>query len=243
MSECKNHGITQRRETWKRLRERAQVFIQVKDGVVHIVGFTCQQCGACCRDEITTQWITINSEDVARWENEKRLDILKYVNGQWYCPSCRENRFGPWNEHRLCERCNRNTISKEDIELRFADRCSFLRKIANRDRYRCTIQKTKPSTCRKFPQGDSKCSKCGVPFHLPTEAETIETCPNCGERVSQGIHWWAFEKCPAMMKVLQEAKRRKRRLKTKKRFPDSFDPMKQFTTMGRKRAGSTQRKG
>jgi len=219
MSERKNHGITPRQEKWESLRERAQVFIQVKDEVVHIVGFTCQQCGACCGDEITTQWITINSEDVVRWENERRLDILKYVSGQWYCPSCGENWFGPWSEYGLCKRCNQKTISKEDIELRFADRCPFLRKIASRDRYRCTIQKTKPSTCLKFPQGDSKCSKCGVPFHLPTEAETIETCPNCGERVSQGIHWWAFEKCPAMMKILQEAKRRKRRLKTKKRLP------------------------
>jgi Fe-S-cluster containining protein len=216
MSERENREITRRQEKWERLRERAGVFIGVEDGVAHIVGFTCEQCGACCRDEIATEWIEINSEDVARWENEERFDILEYVGGQWYCPGCGENWFGPWSQYRLCERCNRKTISKEGVELRFDERCPFLRKMANRDRYRCTIQKTKPSTCRKFPQGDSKCSKCGMPFHLPAEEETIEKCPNCGERVSQGIHWWAFEKCPAMMKVLQEAKRRKRSLKGKK---------------------------
>lgn len=42
------------------------------------VGFTCRQCGHCCLD-LNAFASCASEEDVRRWEQEGRVDILEWV--------------------------------------------------------------------------------------------------------------------------------------------------------------------
>jgi Fe-S-cluster containining protein len=89
-----------------------------------------------------------NEEDISRWENEGRFDILWWVS---ILPifDIGEERFADlWI----------NPETGED-----ANRCPFLRKVRNQNKYRCLIQDTKPEYCRQYPQDEEFAGKSGCP--------------------------------------------------------------------------------
>jgi Fe-S-cluster containining protein len=44
-----------------------------------------------------------------------------------------------------------------------ANRCPFLRKVRNENKYRCLIQDTKPEYCRQYPEDEEFARKTGCP--------------------------------------------------------------------------------
>jgi len=94
-----------------------------------MAGLKCLQCGQCCMEAQNLLFAT--KEDVERWENESRKDILRFVkpeykNGKivvadiWIDPKTGMNFFI----------------------------CPWLRKKGSRRT--CSIHKTKPKICRDY---------------------------------------------------------------------------------------------
>lgn len=97
----------------------------------------CTQCGRCCTNPSFMGTMQASPEDVKRWKREKRSDILAwaYILG----PTAHKRGFGfadLWIN------------PKTDIE---AERCPFVRKMPNRDVYKCMIYETRPQACRDYP--------------------------------------------------------------------------------------------
>jgi Fe-S-cluster containining protein len=96
--------------------------------------FKCLQCGHCCLNLAICTTGKATPEDIARWENEKRYDILRGVSIFHY------GEEGNWGDLWI------NPDTGED-----ANRCPFLRKIRNQNKYKYLIQDTKPEVCRQYP--------------------------------------------------------------------------------------------
>lgn len=135
-----------------------------------LVGFKCQQCGKCC------EWggpsLSASKDDVERWEEEGREDILQYIDyiSVKECPKCGKS---PQSEKENCDTCG----IKLELKVISADlwfdpvtgeelqKCPFLRKVRNKNEFQCRIHDTKPGTCKDFPIIIStKCKKCGLNF-------------------------------------------------------------------------------
>lgn len=97
-------------------------------------GFTCTQCGHCCLN-LGAHNADCEVEDLKRWVQEKREDILSYVevirNAEGLIVA-----IDIW-------------ISPRTGEM--VTRCPWLRKIPKQDKYRCLIHDTKPKMCREYP--------------------------------------------------------------------------------------------
>jgi Fe-S-cluster containining protein len=109
---------------------------------------TCDQCGLCCLYYRGTNWA--HKEDLVRWFDEGRKDILQYVGIS--TPAG--------------ERVTADTLRREDLARienisgwvepgtgRELHPCPFLEKVGT-NLYRCAIHATKPLTCRKFIHQD-----------------------------------------------------------------------------------------
>ncbi|MCK9377003.1 MAG: hypothetical protein M0P73_12710 [Syntrophobacterales bacterium] len=86
-----------------------------------------------------------NEEDISRWESEGRYDILRWVSIFDYGKEGRAGDF-LWI----------NPKTGED-----ANRCPFLRKVRNQNKYKCLIQDTKPEFCRQYPEDQEFALKTG----------------------------------------------------------------------------------
>ena len=97
--------------------------------------FQCTQCGHCCLKLHDAYCTSVDIEQVQRWRNEDRWDILDrveimMVDGKelfadiWFSPTTGEETA----------------------------RCPWLRKLPNKDIYKCTIHESKPPHCRNFPK-------------------------------------------------------------------------------------------
>lgn len=108
----------------------------------------CDQCGVCCRHYTGTNWA--RPEDMLRWYDEGRQDILRFV-------SLRTMGTGKMDASRL---------SREDLASlpplhgwtdpdtgRELQTCPFLLR-AEDGKYYCRIHPTKPLTCRNFEHED-----------------------------------------------------------------------------------------
>lgn len=89
----------------------------------------CKQCGHCCLN-LGAYQACASVEDIARWEENGRDDILEWVN-----------EVGPgiydiWISPRTGDDVNR---------------CPWLRKLPRENKYICRIQAMKPEICRVFP--------------------------------------------------------------------------------------------
>jgi len=96
--------------------------------------FRCIQCGHCCL-ELDAHNTSAQEEDVVRWKKEGRWDILEYVvaGDLWISP-----------------RTNRDV-----------NRCPWLRKLPNKNRYICRIHDTKPKHCREYPKSKKHALQTG----------------------------------------------------------------------------------
>jgi len=106
--------------------------------------FQCRQCGHCCQSLDYRYEVT--AEDVARWQELGRTDILAWVGvfkGQnqepiyqlWVTPGTR----------------------------RLADACPFLKKDSSTKRWYCLIHDAKPAICRQYPVGRKHALMTGCP--------------------------------------------------------------------------------
>jgi len=97
--------------------------------------FQCLQCGHCCLDLYDAFCTTVNIEDINRWKDEDRWDILRWINIFEFDG---EEGFGDlWISPNTGEEVNR---------------CPWLRKLPLKDTYKCRIHEIKPSHCRNYPK-------------------------------------------------------------------------------------------
>ena len=93
--------------------------------------FECQRGGACCK---RFSWLTAYTEDIERWMDEGREDILQYADMYIYSiTGAADLWFHP----------------ETDEEL---SRCPFLRKVGDKGVHECEIYDTRPMMCRGFPR-------------------------------------------------------------------------------------------
>lgn len=93
----------------------------------------CTQCGRCCTNADFMGRMSASGSDVKRWRREGRADILQYA-------AIIGSPADPWADLWISPRTGND-----------AERCPFVRKIRNSDRYRCTIYETRPEACRNYP--------------------------------------------------------------------------------------------
>lgn len=91
----------------------------------------CQRCGKCCLADFCAY---VTAEDMERWRNEGRQDILAMI----------EHEQAVWMGDHL--------ISAEDG--RYLRGCPFL--VWEDDRCFCAIYMTRPRTCRDYQPGSSE---------------------------------------------------------------------------------------
>jgi Fe-S-cluster containining protein len=96
--------------------------------------FRCIQCGHCCL-ELDAYSTTAHEEDILKWQKEGRWDILEYVvaGDLWISP-------------------------RTDRDV---NRCPWLRKLPNKNRYICRIHDTKPKHCREYPKSKKHALRTG----------------------------------------------------------------------------------
>jgi Fe-S-cluster containining protein len=95
----------------------------------------CIRCGQCCLNSFLTY---VHEEDLQRWKNEKRDDILRFIDS--------EHAF--WAGDRLISNIDGHTINGCSFLVRYYDFCT------------CLIYDTRPAVCRKFEPGSSEfCSQ------------------------------------------------------------------------------------
>lgn len=112
----------------------------------HLVfgNFKCLRCGSCCNWEGTHAY----REDIQRWIEEERYDILSYVR----CPehnrdrrvSC-ANHLLHFDKQSLCENC----LGGDFVPIKMG-KCPFVVKVRNKPYYKCKIQDTKPVECSEY---------------------------------------------------------------------------------------------
>jgi len=91
--------------------------------IVAKINHTCKRCGDCCR----IHWGSFGAtyDDIFRWRNEGRTDILKHLG---------------------------TNIDDSNGEHPFiSNSCPFLRKNEEQNVYYCAINDTKPFHCRNYP--------------------------------------------------------------------------------------------
>ncbi len=93
-------------------------------------GFTCVRCGRCCQSY--TQTLLASREDIQRWRDQKRWDILRHVSLQ----EANGSLFGEiWMD----------PSTGKELPV-----CPFL-KPASRGRLAfCSIHATRPRVCRDY---------------------------------------------------------------------------------------------
>lgn len=95
----------------------------------------CQRCGKCCTGSLVST-LFATSYDIKRWKKEDRQDILKYVDDYDL-----DTNADKWS-------CIIWISPRTDRSL---TRCPFLRKVRNKDIYKCLIYETRPQACREYP--------------------------------------------------------------------------------------------
>lgn len=97
--------------------------------------YQCIQCGYCCLNLYDAFCTSAYEEDMVRWEEEGRWDILDYIVGTnlWISPRTGEE----------------------------VTRCPWLRKLPNKDKYICRIHDTKPKHCRDYPKSKKHALRTG----------------------------------------------------------------------------------
>ncbi|RLC06950.1 MAG: hypothetical protein DRH90_01880 [Deltaproteobacteria bacterium] len=110
--------------------------------------FTCRQCGKCCRTLDYHNEVT--SDDVARWEQAGRSEILDWVGT--FQKNGREAVYRIW--------------IKPGTRT-FAETCPYLQKKPHENRWACRIHDVKPQICRQYPVSRKHAIMTGCPGFEP----------------------------------------------------------------------------
>lgn len=107
-------------------------------------GFTCRQCGACCRKLNYSEELT--ESDVKRWRDEGRNDILDWVGTTTNSSGVKVYRM--WVAPGTCH---------------ITQSCPFLTPIPHENRSKCLIQEVKPQICCSYPMSRKHALMTGCP--------------------------------------------------------------------------------
>jgi Fe-S-cluster containining protein len=119
---------------WRvKVTERHKKFLNPEAAAAEMEKFKCVQCGNCCLNLYDAFCTTAEPEDLHRWENEGRWDILDWVS------------FLLEDDRTLADLWISPRTGEE------VTRCPWLRKLPRKDKYICRIHDTKPIHCKKYP--------------------------------------------------------------------------------------------
>ena len=109
-------------------------------------GFQCEQCGHCCLQLNDAYVNSAYEDDIVRWREEGRDDILRCVQAipSWDIPLVLDLWVNP--------------RTGEDVQ-----RCPWLRRLPHTNKCMCRIHDTKPKHCRDFPKTRCHAQKAGCP--------------------------------------------------------------------------------
>jgi Fe-S-cluster containining protein len=108
-------------------------------------GFTCKQCGRCCRLLGIEYDLYVDQEDVRRWEREGRDDILAWVAPAVY-------HYGEYD-----------FPVDPDTGDEVVGTCPFLIRDPRQGVARCRIHDTRPRDCGLFPRSREDAARIGCP--------------------------------------------------------------------------------
>ena len=108
-------------------------------------GFTCKQCGRCCRLLGIEYEIYVDEEDVRRWQGEGRDDILAWVAGAVY----REGEYD----------FPVDPVTGDEV----VGDCPFLAIEPDLGVSHCRIYDTRPRDCGLFPTSREEAGLIGCP--------------------------------------------------------------------------------
>jgi Fe-S-cluster containining protein len=105
-------------------------------------GFKCKQCGNCCLNLYDAFSTSATDQDIKMWELEGRDDILEWVDPIHI--GSNQYVYDIWI----------SPVTHDDV-----NRCPWLRKLPNQDKYICRIHDFKPEHCRKYPRSRKHAQK------------------------------------------------------------------------------------
>lgn len=111
------------------------------------VSVKCQRCGRCCRLANELLQSDATPQDLARWIQERRYDILSFV-GPIIDPDSEDAMFDIWVDLRTHD---------------YVEKCPWLRKERGADLYECTIHDVKPAACREWPSRVANAERVACP--------------------------------------------------------------------------------
>lgn len=111
-----------------------------------LMHFNCTNCGKCCVDSLYMGTLSAVEEDLARWEDAERYDILDtaYI---FY-----------WGDHRTADLWMDPKTGDENI----SDTCPWVKKIGE-DLWHCSIHELRPNVCRDYPVDEEQAEGFGCP--------------------------------------------------------------------------------
>ena len=98
--------------------------------------FTCTECGKCCTYGPFMGTMSANEEDIQRWENAGRQDILDTAHIFSWGDNAPRNA-DLWMDPKTGDEISTGI-------------CPWVKKI-DEDKWHCTIHHLRPNTCRNFP--------------------------------------------------------------------------------------------
>ena len=107
--------------------------------------FTCKQCGNCCLHLSGAIDVCATEEDIRRWEENDRTDILAWVDAI---------SLGEGDHYDIWV----SPTTGDDV-----GRCPWLRKLPRKNKYICRIQDMKPEHCRNYPLSREHAENTGCP--------------------------------------------------------------------------------
>ena len=107
--------------------------------------FACKRCGSCCLNLTDAFQTCATEEDVRRWEEAGRDDILKWVDPIVIGDTC---VYDIWVSPR----------TGDDVS-----RCPWLLKVRGTDAFVCRIHDLKPELCRNYPKSRQHAEATGCP--------------------------------------------------------------------------------
>ncbi len=111
-----------------------------------MVNFTCKQCGHCCLNLTGAFNACATEEDIRRWQENHRSDILEWVDVIYLDEE--HQVYDIWVDPR----------TGDDVA-----RCPWLRKLPGKKKYKCSIQDMKPEHCRNYPLSREHAENSGCP--------------------------------------------------------------------------------
>ncbi|MCF6290043.1 MAG: YkgJ family cysteine cluster protein [Desulfobacterales bacterium] len=111
-----------------------------------LADFNCKQCGHCCLNLSGAIDVCATEEDIRRWEENDRADILAWVDV-----------ISIGEGHQVYDIWVSPTTG-DDVA-----RCPWLRKLPGKNKYICRIQDMKPEHCRNYPLSREHAENTGCP--------------------------------------------------------------------------------